>query len=301
MLSIANETFGDFNGKDVYRRHTHARSEGTVRDFHYTFSSGTPINTVAHVSSLNSGAGAFNIFVKGVTGSIDVDTSTPMVGVTTSLTQCNSTLFKANGALAIKDVTTTQNGTSLETQFPTSASVTDVKWLGTSNQTVARLDNEGNMQLSGSLQTNEDVVVSQDLSVAGSSTLYGAVSVVGDQTSNIAKTLFVGGDQSGIVVGPSLGSPLGQFLYDADASIAEQKAFQSTIPVVYAGSSLRSEIGTLGLVVSSTSNSANRTVLSDSSLAFNSKWRIRHDTTTDNLVVEYYNGTAWIFKSRLAV
>lgn len=301
ILNMDNESHGDFVGKDVFRRHSHARSAGTVTDYHYTFSSGTAVNTVAQVSSLSGGAGAFNVFVKGVSANINVTTSTPMIGVTTGLTQCNSTLFKANGAFAIRDVTTTQNGTSLETKFPASEAVTDMKWLGVSDETVARLDNEGNFQIAGTLQTNEDAIISQDLSVAGSTTLYGSVSIVGDQTTSIARTLFAGGDQSGIVVGSSLGSPLGQLLYDADASIVEQKAFASSIPVVFAGSSRKTEIGTLGVVVSSTSNSANRAALSESGgLSFNDKWRIRHDTESDHLVVEYYNGTSWVFKSRLS-
>lgn len=300
LRNLSTTDFGDLSGRDVYKRNSHARSAAAVESYDYTFSSGTPVNTVARVSTLSGGAGVFNVFVKGASGSIDIGTSTPMLGVTTALTTCSSTLFRANGAFAIKDVTTTQNGTSLETQFPVSAAVTDAKWLGVGGQTVFRLDNEGNSQFAGTLTTSEDVVVSQDLSVAGNTTLYGSTTLVGDQTTGVAKALFAATTGSGLVVGPSLGSPLAEFLYDEDASIVSQKAFQSTIPVVFGGSTLRSEIGSLGLVVSQTANSAVRAVLSESSLTFSSTWRLRYDTTEDDIVVEHFNGTAWIVKSRLS-
>jgi hypothetical protein len=300
LLPLSNATSGDLTARDVYKRNTYARSASTVQSLDYTFSSGTPVNTVTRVSSLSSGAGSFNVFVKSTAGLIDVDENTPMLGVTTALTQCSSTLFKANGAFAIRDVTTTQAGTTLSSQFPTNSAVTDTKWLGTSGQTVYRLDNEGNAQFAGTLTTSEDVVVSQDLSVAGTTTLYGATTVVGDQTTGVAKVLFAATSGSGLVVGPSLASSLGELLYDDDASITSQKAFQSTIPLVFGNSTRRAEAGTLGLVVSQTSNSTVRSVLSETSLTFSDRWRLRYDEGEDDIVVEYYNGTAWVVKSRLS-
>lgn len=300
LVNLDTATFGDLSGRDVYKRHTHARSASTVQSYDYTFSSGTPVNTVARVSTLSSGSGAFNVFVKASSSAINVEEGTPMLGITTALSTCNSTLFRANGAFAIKDVTTTQTGTSLNTQFPTNSAVTDQKWLGTSGQTVYRLDNEGNAQFTGTVTTSEDVVVSQDLSVAGSTVLYGSTTLVGDQSTGVAKALFAATSGSGLVVGPSLGSPLAEFLYDDDASISGQKAFQSSVPLVFAGSTLRGEVGASGLVVSQTANSSVRAVLSESALTFSSTWRLRYDTTEDDIVVEYYNGTAWVVKSRLS-
>ena len=300
LTALANETFGDLLGRDVYKRHTHARSASAVNSFDYTFSSGTPVNTVARVSSLTDGAGAFNVFIKSSSASLDAQSDTPMLGIATALTTCNSTLFRANGAFAIKDVTTTQAGTTLSTQFPTNASVVDAKWLGVSGETVYRLDNEGNAQYAGTLTTSEDVVVSQDLSVAGSTTLYGDATLVGNQSTGVAKVLFSATTGSGIVIGPSLSSPLAEFLYDDDASIVGQKAFQSSVPLVFAGSSRRGEVGDAGIVVSQTSNSAVRTVLSETALTFSSTWRLRYDAGEDDIVVEYFNGSAWVVKSRLS-